>query len=267
MPLTDKQISNLKPEAKSRKFFDGGGMYLEVAPGGGKLWRLKYRVNGVEKRISLGAYPEVSLLEARDKTHEHRKTIREGSDPSVERRRAQARARRLFADVGREWFAKEKDSWTEHHRIATESRLNRLVYPRIGTMPIDTLEPPDILALCNAVKTSISVYMARLTRSLCGRIFRYAVRCGYIPSDPSRDLSDALPPHRHKPMPALVEPKDIARLLKAIDAYDGDFRTCCALKLLPLLMVRTGELRAAEWTEFDFDDKLWRIPGHKMKMG
>jgi integrase len=134
-------------------------------------------------------------------------------------------------------------------------------------MAIDGLEPPDVLALCNAVKTSVSVYMARLARSLCGRVFRYAVICGYISSDPSRDLADALPAHRHKPMPALVEPKDITRLLTAIDAYDGDFRTCCALKLLPLLMVRTGELRAAEWAEFDFKDKLWRIPGHKMKMG
>jgi integrase len=267
MSLTDKQINALKPEAKSRKYFDGGGMYLEVSPSGGKLWRLKYRVNGVEKRISLGAYPEVSLKEARDKAYELRKTVREGLDPSVERRRAKVRSRRLFVEVGREWFAKEKDAWTDHHRIATESRLNRLIYPRIGDMPIDTLLPPDVLALCNAVNTFVSVYMARLVRSLCGRIFRYAVTCGYIPSDPSRDLADALPAHRHKPMAALVEPKDIARLMKAIAVYDGDFRTCCALKLLPLLMVRTGELRAAEWTEFDFADKLWRIPGHKMKMG
>jgi integrase len=267
MPLTDKQINALKPEAKSRKYFDGGGMYLEVAPSGGKLWRLKYRVNGVEKCISLGAYPEVYLKEARDKAHELRKTVHEGLDPSVERRRARARAARSFEEVGREWFAKEKGNWTDHHRIATESRMTRLIYPRIGAMPIDSLTPPDVLVLCNAVKTSVSVYMARLTRSLCGRVFRYAVTCGYIDSDPSRDLADALPAHRHKPMPALVEPKDIARLLKAIDAYDGNFRTCCALRLLPLLMVRTGELRAAEWAEFDFTDKLWRIPGHKMKMG
>lgn len=183
MPLTDKQIKALKPESKAKKYFDGGGLYLEVAPSGGKWWRLKYRVNSVEKRISLGTYPETSLLEARDKAHEHRKVVREGLDPSVERRRSQARASRFFMDVGNEWLEKEKGSWKEHHRVATESRINRLIFPRIGKMPIDTIEPPDILALCNAVKDSVSVYMARMTRSLCGRIFRYAVGCGYIASE------------------------------------------------------------------------------------
>ena len=266
MPLTDKQIKALKPEEKPKRYFDGGGMYLEVAPNGSKKWRFKYRVGGVEKRISLGVYPEVSLLEAREKLHEHKKMLRDGQDPSVERRRSKARAR-SFEDVGREWLAKEQASWTLHHRVATLSRVERLIFPRIGKQPMDTLEPPDILTLCRTIQLSVSTYMAHLVLGLCGRIFRYGVACGYVPSDPCRDLKGALPSHKHKPMAALVEPKDIARLLKAIAIYDGDFKTCCALKLLPLLMVRTGELRAAEWEEFDFTDKLWRIPGRKMKMG
>lgn len=265
MPLTDKQIKALKPEAKARKYFDGGGLYLEVAPSGGKWWRLKYRVNGVEKRISLGTYPETSLLEARDKAHEHRKCVREGLDPSVERRRTQARAARTFEDVAREWLEKEKGSWTPRHCQATTSRLERLVLPRIGRQPLDSLQPPDILAMCNSIKTAVSTYTARLMLSLCSRIFRYGVVCGYISSDPCRDLSDALPSHKHTPMAALVEPKDITRLLKAIDVYDGDFKTFCALRLLPLCMVRTGELRQAEWSEIDFEDKIWRIPAEHTK--
>lgn len=267
MSLTDKQIKALKPEEKTKRYFDGDGLYLEVAPSGGKWWRLKYRVNGVEKRISLGTYPEVSLLEARDKTHEHRKTLRAGQDPSVERRRSQALAQRLFIEMGKEWFEKEKASWKPHHAVATESRLKGHIYPRIGSTPIEALEPPDILALCRTVMKSSSTYMAHVVLSLCSRIFRYGIVCGYIKSDPCRDLSNALPSHKHKPMAALIEPKEITRLMRAIDGYDGDTRTLCALKLLPMLMCRTGELRFAEWDEFDFEDKLWRIPGSRMKMG
>ena len=242
-------------------------MYLEVTASGNKLWRLKYRVNGIEKRTSLGSYPEVTLLEARNKVHEYRKTVREGQDPSVERRRAQIRASRTFKEVGLEWLEKEKPSWKPHHAVATESRLRRHIFPRIGTMPIEGLEPPDVLSVRRAVIKSSSTYMGHVALSLCSRIFRYGLICGYSKSDPCRDLVKALPSHRHKPMAALVEPKDIARLLSAIDDYDGDFRTQCALKLLPLLMCRTGELRFAEWEEFDFDAKLWRIPGDRMKMG
>lgn len=267
MPLTDKQIRAIKPEGKAKKYFDGGGMYLEVTASGNKMWHLKYRVNGIEKRISLGSYPEVTLLEARNKAHEHRKVVREGQDPSVERRRAQIRASRTFKEVGLEWLEKEKPGWKPHHAVATESRLRRHIFSRIGTMPIEGLEPPDVLSVCRAVIKSSSTYMGHVVLSLCSRIFCYGIICGYIKSDPCRDLVKALPSHRHKPIAALVEPKDIARLLSAIDGYDGDFRTQCALKLLPLLMCRTGELRFAEWEEFDFDAKLWRIPGDRMKMG
>ncbi len=147
MPLTDKQIQALKPEAKPKRYFDGNGLYIEVAPipTGTKKWRLKYRVGGVEKRISLGIYPEVSLKEAREKTHEYRKTLRDGLDPSVERRRSQARAR-TFEDIGLEWLAKEQGAWSENHRIATVSRIERLIFPRIGKRTIDSLSPPDMMA-------------------------------------------------------------------------------------------------------------------------
>lgn len=139
MPLTDKQIKALKPEAKPKRYFDGGGMYLEVAPNGSKKWRLKYRINGVEKRISLGLYPEVSLLEAREAAHEHRKTIRKGDDPSVERRREQLKERLTFLQVATEWLARAEGAWTENHRVATKSRVNRLILPRIGSLPIDSI--------------------------------------------------------------------------------------------------------------------------------
>ena len=193
MSLTDKLIKAIKPEGKAKKYFDGGGMYLEVTASGNKMWRLKYRVNGIEKRISLGVYPEVTLLEARNKAHEHRKVVREGQDPSVERRRAQIRASRSFKEVGLEWLEKEKPSWKPHHAVNTESRLNRHIFPRIGTTPIESLEPPDSLAVCRAVMKSASTYMGHVTLSLCSRIFRYGIICGYIKPDPCRDLVKALP--------------------------------------------------------------------------
>lgn len=265
MPLTDKQIQALKPEAKSKKYFDGNGLYLEVAPAGGKWWRLKYRINGVEKRISLGVYPDVSLKKAREKAFAHRKIVDEGFDPSVERRREHLKERLTFSQVTTEWLAKTESEWTESHKIATKSRIKRLILPRIGSLPIDAITPPEILALCNAVKTSVSVYMAHVILSLCGRICRHAVVCGYLPSDPCRDLVNALPSHKHKPMAALVKPKDITRLLQAIEIYEGDFKTKCALKLLPLCMVRTGELRQVEWSEVDFEEKLWTVPAEHTK--
>lgn len=266
MSLTDKQIKALKPEAKSRKYFDGKGLYLEVAPSGGKWWRLKYHVNSTEKRISLGVYPEVTLVEARDKASDYRKIIRSGLDPSIERRRSLSKAINTLENIGREWLKKEKVLWTPGYYSSTSSRLERLVFSRIGKRPLDSLEPPDMLAMFNSIKISVSIYTSRLMLSLCSRIFRYGIVCGYINSDPCRDLSGALPSHRHKPMAALIAPKDIARLLKAIDGYDGDFKTLCALRLLPLCMVRTGELRQAEWAEIDFEEKLWRIPPEHTKL-
>ncbi len=265
MSLTDTGIKALKPGPKPIRRFDGGGLYIEVAPNGTKKWRLKYRVDGVEKRISLGIYPEVTLEDARIETLKHRKTLREGRDPSVERRRTEARAR-TFEDIGREWLTKEQGAWSENHRIATISRIERLIFPRIGKRPIDSLAPPDMMAFANTIKDSITVYMAHLILGICGRIFQHAVICGYISVNPCTGLSKALPSHRHKPMAALVNPKDISRLLKAIDAYDGDFKTQSALKLLPLCMVRTGELRQAEWSEFDFEQKLWCVPAEHTKL-
>ena len=127
--------------------------------------------------------------------------------------------------MGREWLAKEQGQWTAHHRIATTSRIERLIFPRIGSLSMDSIELPDMLALCNATKDGVSVYMAHVILGICGRIFRYGVVCGYVTSDPCRDLKGALPSHKHKPMAALVNPKDIARLMKAIDVYDGDIKT------------------------------------------
>ena len=266
MPLNDKQIRALKPEEKAKKYFDGGGMYLEVAPNGSKKWRLKYRIGGVEKRISLGVYPQVSLSEAREKCFELRKVIQKGVDPSSEKRRM-ALANRTFKEVGTDWYEKEKSSWTEKHAATVDYRLQRFVYPNLGSAQIASLEPPDVLAVCKSIVNKTSVYMGHVIMSLCSRIFRFAIMNGYIKSDPCRDLVGALPSHKPKSLPALTEPKDIKRLLIAIYGYDGDFKTLCALKLLPLLMCRTGELRHAEWDEIDFDDLLWRIPGSKMKMG
>ncbi len=266
MPLTDKQIKALRPESKAKKYFDGGGMYLEVAPNGSKKWRLKYRINGVEKRVSLGLYPEVSLAEAREKCFQLRKTVQNGLDPSAERKR-QASANRLFKDVAQDWFEKEKGAWTPKHASVVDARLRKYIYPHVGSVAISKLDPPTMLSVCTTAIKTTSVYTAHVILSLCSRVFRYGIVCGYIKSDPCRDLTGALPSHKVKSLAALTEPKEIRRLLIAIYGYEGDIKTRCALKLLPLLMCRTGELRHAEWDEFDFNDNLWRIPGSKMKMG
>lgn len=266
MPLTDKQIKSLKAEAKAKKYFDGHGLYLEVAPSGGKWWRLKYRVNGAEKRISLGTYPAVSLAEARDAAHEYRKLVREGHDPSLERKRSRLTIAKLFKEVATEWFEKENKAWTPHYAESTFSRLERFLFSEIGNLPLEKLEPLDILDVCKKTAIRSSPYLGHVVLRLCDRIFQYSVLCGYVKFNPCQSLSKALPSYQHKPMSALTEPKDIQRLLKAIYAYSGHFKTICALKLMPLLMCRTGELRHAKWKEIDFDEKLWRIPGHRMKM-
>ena len=271
-PLTDKTIKNAKPSDKPRRLFDGGGLHLLINPDGSKCWRLKYLLHGKEKRIGLGVYPAVSLAEARAKVAKERRKLKEGNDPATERKAAKETKRNeaanTFEVIAREWHAKVAANQAES---TSKKRLRFLevdVFPFIGSRPIAELAAPDLLAVIHRIENRGAMDIARRVHNICGRIFRYAVGKGLATRDPSRDieLKDILPPEDVKHHASVTEPKAAGELLRAIDGFTGAFTTRCALRLAPLVFVRPGELRHAEWSEFDFDKSEWRIPAGKMKM-
>lgn len=262
MSLTNITIRNAKPAAKPTKLFDGGGLYLEISPAGGKWWRLKYRIDGKEKRLSLGVYPEVSLKDARDRRDEARKLLANGVDPS-ENRKAKKAAKvnqiaNSFEIIAREWLAKYSATWTENHTTRTMRRLERDVFPWIGTMPIAHITAPILLSIMQRVEKRGALETAHRTLSNCGQIFRYAIATGRAERDPSADLRGALPPVKEKHFAAITEPKQVSELLQAIDGYKGTLIVHCALRLAPLVFVRPGELRTAKWSDIDLDKAEWR---------
>lgn len=269
MPLTDVAIRNVKPGAKPVRLFDGDGLYLEVSPSGGKWWRLKYRVGGREKRLSLGVYPDIGLRDARDRCAAARKQVANGVDPSDARRaekasRADAGAN-SFEAVAREWYAKNKPAWAPSHSEKIIRRLERDVFPWIGTKHVGAIKPPELLAVLKRIEGRGAVETAHRAQQNCGQVLRYAVATGRAESDPSRDLRRALAPWKPQHYASITDPRKVGYLLRDIDGYDGGFVTKCALGLSPLLFVRPGELRRAEWPEFNLDAAEWRIPAAKMK--
>lgn len=262
MPLSDLLIRNSKPSERTVKLFDGGGLYLELAPTGGKWWRLKYRFNGKEKRISLGVYPTVSLKEARSKREEARKLLANNIDPS-ELKKTQKDAHKenvanSFEAIGKEWFAKHKSSWAPSHAEKILRRLERDVFPWIGKKPIAQITAPDVLSVLRRIESRGTLDTAHRASGNCSQIFRYAIATGKATRDPVPDLRGALPPAQSTNFAAITNPKEGAALLRAIDEFKGTFPVLCALRLSPLFFVRPGELRQAEWRDIDFDKEEWR---------
>jgi len=272
MPLTDTGIRKIKPAQKPARIFDGGGLYLQVSPAGAKLWRLKYRFHGKEKLLALGAYPDVSLASARQKRDEARKLLAEATDPSEQRKAAKAGrtglAANTFEVIGREWYAKIAPMLADTTKEKIIRRLEVDAFPVIGNRPISSLAAADLIRVIERIEQRGSVDIARRVHNYIGRIFRYAVGRGLVARDPSRDieLRDILPPADVQHHASVTDPKAVGGLLRAIDGFTGAFTTRCALRLAALVFVRPGELRHAEWTEFDFDKAEWRIPAGKMKM-
>lgn len=264
MPLTDKQIKALKPEKTRKKYFDGGGLYLEVSPNGGKWWRLKYYFQGKDRRISIGVYPAVSLKEARVIAAEMREGLRYGIDPAL--RKKDDKHNKTFEEVAREWLEKQKGLWTDAHSEKIKTFLESKVYSSLGGMTLTIIQPPDALALCKLIEQNTLSYMAHIILSLISRVMRYGVACGYIQSDPCRDLKGALAPYKENHMPAVTDPAKVGELVLRIDGYKGNALTRNAMKLMLLCMCRTIEARGARWEEIDFDNDLWRIPAERMKM-
>lgn len=269
MPLTDTQIKTLKPEAKPRKVADEKGLYLLVQPTGGKLWRLKYRIDGKEKLLALGVYPDVGLKDARAARDEARRLLADGIDPA-EHRKANKNARadsaaNSFESVAREWFTKLLPTWTPDHADKIIKRLERDVFPWIGSKPIADLNAPAVLTTIRRIEARGRLETAHRALQNCGQVFRYAVATGRAERDPTGDLRGALPPTREKHMAAITDPVEVGALLRAIDAFKGTLIVQSALKLSALVFVRPGELRQAEWSEIDLDKGEWNIPAERMK--
>jgi integrase len=270
MKLTDAAVRKAKPETKPYKMADGGGMYLEVMPNGSKYWRMKYRHSGKEKRLAFGVYPDVPLTLARERRENARKLLATDVDPGEHRKAVNAakveRAGNSFEVIAREWFAKQSATWTENHGSRIIQRLERDVFPWIGGRPIAEITAPDLLAVLRRIESRGAVETAHRAHQNCGQVFRYAIATGRAERDPSPDLKGALPPVKQTHHAAITDPKAIGELLRAIDDYHGHFVTKCALRLAPLFFVRPGELRKAEWIEFDLDKAEWNIPAERMKM-
>lgn len=260
---------------------DGLGMYLEVAPSGGKWWRLKYRVAGVEKRLSLGTYPETSLKSAREKRDEARALIAQGIDPSDLRKASKAQAQAdaaqaqraaeglpqqdSFEQIAREWYETRKDDWSPSYGEKIMRRLEADVFPWLGDKPINTLTPPMVLAVLRRVEKRGVVETAHRALENCSQVFRYAVATGRVESDPARDLKDALRRPMVKHFAAITSPERLGTLLRAIHSYNGTPVVNAALRLLPLLLLRPGELRQGEWAEIDLAGSTWAVPAARMK--
>ena len=262
MALSDTTVKNAKPAAKPRRLFDRDGLYLEVSPGGGKWWRFKYRYAGKEKRLSLGVYPDVELKKARKRTSDARQLLADGIDPSANRKATKAaradRAANSFEIVAREWITKQMPTWAENHGGRILARFENDIFPWIGGRPVAEVTAPELLEAMRRIEKRGALETAHRALSTCGQVFRYAVATGRAQRDPSGDLRGALPPVKAEHLAAITEPKRAAELLRMIDAYEGTLTVRCALRLAPLVFVRPGELRTAEWAHIDLDAAEWR---------
>ena len=262
MPPSDTAIRNAKPGDKAKKMFDGGGLYLEISPKGGKWWRLKYRFDGKEKRLSLGVYPDVSLKDARERRDEARKLLANDIDPSQNRKAKKAakaeRASNSLEVVAREWFAKHEPNWSPNHANRIVRRLERDIFPWIGGSPVADITAPQLLEVIRRIEQRGALETAHRALGNCGQVFRYAVATGRAERDPTGDLKGALPPVKGTHFAAVTEPGKVAEVLRAIDAYEGTLPVRCALRLAPLVFVRPGELRHAQWADIDLDAAEWR---------
>jgi integrase len=270
MPLTVAAVRAAKPQEKSYRLSDEKGMYLEVTAAGGKYWRLKYRFAGKEKLLALGVFPEVSVADARQARDDARRLLSKGVDPSEAKKAAKRAAvvasANSFEAVAIEWFERHKPKWTPGYADKIDRRLRRDVFPAIGSRPIAQITAQELLAALRKIEARGVHETARRARQDCGHIFRYAIATGRAERDVAADVMGALHPVITKHHASITDPERVGALIRAIEGYDGAFVTKCALQLAPLLFVRPGELRKAEWSEIDLDAAEWRIPAERMKM-
>ena len=273
MPLTQLQVKNAKIINKPLKVSDGGGLFLLVKssnPKDSKYWRLAYRFAGKQKTLALGVYPAVSLALARDRRDKARSLLINGIDPSNTKKAKKIAIRAMeensFEIVAREWFMGRRHNWKENHSSKIITRLEKDIFPWLGTCPVGEITAPELLIAIRRIESRGALETAHRTLSYCGQIFRYSIATGRATRDTAADLRGALPPVKEKHHASITDPKLIGKLLHNIDGYQGSFVTRCALQISPLVFLRPGELRKAEWVEIDLDKAEWRIPAARMKM-
>lgn len=269
MPLSDVQVKTAKPGEKPVRLFDGGGMYLEVSPTGGKLWRLKYRFEGKEKRLSFGTYPAVGLREARDKREEARKQLAQGIDPAVQKKVLKAAKAEHHANsfevVAREWYDKFQPTRTKGHTSKIIARLERDIFPWLGARPIASITAPDVLSVLRRIESRGAIETAHRAKGDISMVMRYGISTGRATRDPCPDLKGALTPSVPKHFAAILDPKEVGAFLRTMDGYTGTLTVRVALKLAPLLFCRPGELRHMRWSEINLEAAEWRYTTSKTK--
>ena len=265
MKLNNTQVAGLKPASKRYKMSDGGGLYLEVTPNGSKLWRFRYRFNGKQKLLAIGKYPEVTLKKAREQHAEAKRKLADGIDPSEQKKQEKEIQSHTLKNVALEWWKANRETWSEGHANIIWRRLELNVLPWLGDYSIIELSTRMILQTLRRIESRGAVETAHRVGGIISQVYVYAIACGIADNNPANGISKALKVVPKKSFPSITEPKQIKELLNAIDSLQAHFVVCCSLKFLPLVFVRPGELRNAEWQEIDFESNLWTIPGYKMK--
>ncbi len=270
MTLTIPDIKNAKLKDKAYKLADEKGLYLLIHPNGSKYWRLKYRFVKKEKTLALGVYPDVSLSEARSRREDARLNLRNGIDPGVvKKEQLSAKALKVensFQSQALEWWQRQKGRWSEGHAQRVWLSLETDVFPHIGQRPITEITTPEVLAVIRKVEHRGALDVAGRVLQRCTAIFRFAIQSGRASYNPATELTGVLETRKTKHRAALPR-AELPEFLKRLSCYDGNAITRLALRLLMLTFVRPGELRFAKWDEFDLDNKVWRIPAERMKMG
>lgn len=270
MPLSDTAIRKTKPGDKPAKMRDGGGLYLLLRPDGARWWRWDYRrpVTGKRNTLSLGTYPDTPLADARAKREAARKLLAAGGDPAEHRKAEKAagmqRVANSFEVVAREWLGKR--DWVASYKVKVTAWLENDVFPWIGGRPVADVTAPEFLSVARRIEDRGAVESAHRILQNCGQVMRYAIATGRADRNPVADLKGALPPAPERRHAAITDTKAIGGLLRALDDYKGTFTVRCALRLAPFVFVRPGELRKAEWSEFDLEAAEWNIPAERMKM-
>lgn len=272
--LTQKAAENAKPKEKAYKLSSGRGFYLYITPNGGKLWRYDYTINGKRKTASFGVFPDVGIKDAEEMKIAFAKKVKTGIDPIEEKRQEKQAAiaksaenTRTFEVVAREWFEKNSKEMSPTYYKQTLQRLENQIFPYIGKRPIATMETQDFMTPIRVKEENENYDMAHRLAQLTKRVCKYAKVSGYIKSNEVEYITEIMvpqPPKKH--MAAITDPTQAGILLNVIDGYKGDISTKFALKIMPYVFVRSGELRAAKWPEFNFECNQWLIPAERMKM-
>ncbi|QQA74750.1 tyrosine-type recombinase/integrase [Pectobacterium parmentieri] len=269
MPLNARQIETAKPQDKEYKLTDGAGLYLLIKPNGAKYWRLKYRVAGKEKKLSIGVYPDISLAEARLKREEARKIVASGGDPSeqkqVERQAKKINIDNTFKAIALEWHEYKRPNWSKGYAEDLMEAFENDIFPDIGKRPVAEVKPLEMLTTLRKLEKRGVLDKLRKIRQACNQVFRYAIVTGRAENNPASELASALPPPKATHYPHLLS-DELPDFLRALSTYSGSKVTQLATRILMLTGVRTIELRQAEWKEFDFEKQLWEVPKERMKM-